>query len=257
MVKGLWVAIAFIAVGLSGDLAEEKIILENAIDLLYQEIKTGDELEKPVFKRSMIGYYNMKKKGLLRDDSVITIIDYRKESKENRFFVISLAKKKVLFSTLVAHGKGSGVQFAQSFSNKPGSLKSSIGFFVTEDIYYGKHGYSLKLAGVEPGVNDNAMQRAIVIHGASYVSQSFIERHGRLGRSWGCPALPKDMTRQVIDTIKGGSCLFVYIEDQDYLRKSTLLNKETAAQYYMKMIEFTTITDSLDMKNGIGEPVQP
>ncbi len=257
MLRGLLIAIVLFAVDLSGELVAKENPLENAIDRLYQEINPGDKLEQSIFERSMLGYYNMKKNGLLREDSVITIIDYRKASTENRFFVISLADKKILYATIVAHGKNSGGQFAESFSNKPGSKKSSIGFFVTEKSYYGKHGYSLKLEGVEPGFNDNAMQRAIVIHGADYVSQSFIERHGRLGRSWDCPALPQDITRLVIDEIKGGSCLFVYAEDQDYLKKSTFFNKETATRYYLKTSEFTTAADFLDFKTGTVEPVQP
>ena len=248
MIKVLLLVILLFTVNFAGESAEIENPLERAIDLLYHEIKPGDELEKPIFNLSMVGYYNMKKNDLLQDDSVITIIDYRKASKNKRFFVINLFEKKVLYSTLVAHGKGSGAQFAELFSNKPGSLQSSIGFFITEDSYYGKHGYSLKLEGVEPGVNDKAMQRAIVIHGASYVSESFIKRYGRLGRSWGCPALPEDITREVIDKIKGGSCLFVYSEDQDYLKKSSLLNRESATQYFLEMSEIPAPTDSLNIR---------
>ena len=257
MIKGLLLATLIFAANFAGESAEIENPLERSIDLLYHEIKPGNELEKSIFQLSMFGYYNMKKNELLQDDSVITIIDYRKASKNKRFFVINLVEKKVLFSTLVAHGKGSGAQFAELFSNKPGSLKSSIGFFITEDSYYGKHGYSLKLQGVEPGINDKAMQRAIVIHGASYVSESFIKRYGRLGRSWGCPALPEDITRQVIDEIKGGSCLFVYTDDQDYLKKSNFLNRESATQFFLKMTEFSTARDSTNIKKDSVEPLQP
>jgi ribosomal protein S17 len=245
MIKGLLLAAFIFTANFAGESVEIENPLEKAIDLLYHEIKPGKELEKSIFQLSMVGYYNMKKNELLHDDSVLTIIDYRKASKNKRFFVINLVEKRVLYSTLVAHGKGSGAQFAELFSNKPGSLKSSIGFFITDDSYYGKHGYSLKLQGVEPGVNDKAMQRAIVIHGASYVSESFIKRYGRLGRSWGCPALPEEITRQVIDEIKGGSCLFVYSEDQDYLKKSTFLNRESATQYYLEVNGFSAIEDTL------------
>ena len=144
MIKGLLLATLIFAANFAGESAEIENPLERSIDLLYHEIEPGNELEKSIFKLSMFGYYNMKKNELLQDDSVITIIDYRKASKNKRFFVINLVEKKVLFSTLVAHGKGSGAQFAELFSNKPGSLKSSIGFFITEDSYYGKNGYSLK-----------------------------------------------------------------------------------------------------------------
>jgi hypothetical protein len=244
MIKVLITTVLLFAVNFAGELAEQENLLEKEIELLYQEIKLADKLDKAVFKLSMVGYYNMKKGELLKDDSVITIIDYEKASKDKRFIVINLVEKKILFSTFVAHGKGSGTQFAELFSNTPGSLKSSIGFFITDDSYYGKHGYSLKLRGVEPGVNDKAMQRAIVIHGASYVSESFVKRYGRLGRSWGCPALPRDITREVIDKIKGGSCLFAYTDDQNYLKKSTLLNRESATQYFLEMNGFSAAEDS-------------
>lgn len=248
MTNGLLLAILIFTMNFAGESVESENPLVKAIDLLYHEIKPGKDLEKSIFQLSMVGYYNMKKNELLQDDSVITIIDYRKASKNKRFFVINLVEKKVLFSSLVAHGKGSGAQYAKLFSNKPGSLKSSIGFFITDESYLGKHGYSLKLQGVEPGVNDKAMQRAIVIHGASYVSESFIKRYGRLGRSWGCPALPEDITRQVIDKIKGGSCLFVYSDDQDYLNKSNFLNRESATQYYLETSKFSTAMDSTNIK---------
>jgi hypothetical protein len=174
----------------------------------------------------MIGFFHLKKNQSLKDTSQITIIDYRKASKEKRFFVIDLAEKKVLYSTYVAHGKGSGVQFAENFSNISGSLMSSLGFFMTGEAYFGRYGYSLKLEGLEPGINDNARKRAIVIHGADYVSKEYIEEYGRLGRSWGCPALPQDLTKSVIDDIKEGKCLFAYSEDVVYLQKSRLLDIE-------------------------------
>jgi len=257
MIKGLLLATLIYAANFAGEPVEIENSLEKAIDLLYQEIELGDKVDKSVFQLSMVGYYNMKKGELLKDDSIITIIDYDKASKDKRFIVINLIEKKILFSTLVAHGKGSGAQFAELFSNTPGSLKSSIGFFITEDTYYGKHGYSLKLQGVEPGINDKAMQRAIVIHGASYVSESFVKRYGRLGRSWGCPALPEDISREVIDKIKGGSCLFAYTEDRNYLKKSTFLNREAATQYFVEISESATAMDSSNSNTSSVEPVQP
>jgi len=247
MIKWMIIVTVFLSLVYAGESVERRNALEKAIDLLYQEIDAGNELEKPIFQLSVVGYFNMKRNKLLQDDSIITIIDYKKASNERRFFVINLIEKKVLFLTFVAHGKGSGVQFAELFSNNPGSLKSSMGFFITEDSYYGRHGYSLKLRGVEPGVNDKAMQRAIVIHGANYVSEAFVKMYGRLGRSWGCPALPEDINRQVIDEIKGGSCLFVYSDDQNYLKKSTFLNRETAAQYFLEIKAESSVRDSSNL----------
>lgn len=218
---------------LGGESAEQGNSFDRAIDQLYQQLDLNGKLDKSVFTLSMVGYYNLKGSGLLPVDSILTIIDYKKSSSEPRFFVVNLQKKSLLFATYVAHGKGSGFQFAESFSNKAGSLKSSLGFFVTADSYIGRHGYSLKLQGVEPGINDNAMQRAIVIHGANYVSEDFAKEYGRLGRSWGCPALPEDINRQVIDTIKGGSCLFVYYPDEDYPQRSPFLDEGTARYHFL------------------------
>lgn len=157
---------------------------------------------------------NLKKKDL------ITIIDYSKPSTENRFFVIDLIKKQLLYKCLVAHGKNSGDYSATQFSNQAESLKSSLGFFITAETYVGIHGFALKLDGLERGINDNARKREIVIHGAYYVSQEFIKKYGRLGKSWGCPALPLALSKEIINMISGGSCLFIYAQD-DYYKKNS------------------------------------
>jgi len=237
MLKGLRSRVLFFlgvfySILFAGESIEQGDSFDRAIDQLYEQLDLTGKLDPSVFTLSMVGYYNMKGSGLLQVDSILTIIDYEKPSSEPRFFVVNLQEKTLLFITYVAHGKGSGIQFAESFSNKPGSLKSSQGFFVTADSYIGRHGYSLKLQGMEAGINDNAMQRAIVIHGANYVSEAFAREYGRLGRSWGCPALPEDLNRQVIDTIKGGSCLFVYYPDENYLQGSAFLDRETAGNFY-------------------------
>jgi hypothetical protein len=156
------------------------------------------------------------------NENLLTIIDYTRPSTEKRLFVIDLVNGRLLFHTLVAHGKNSGLNIANSFSNTSNSLQSSLGFYTTGEPYLGKHGYSLRLDGLETGINDHARERAIVIHGAPYVSEDFIEAYGRLGRSWGCPALPTQLAGKIIDLIKNGSCLYIHADDEDYLECSVL-----------------------------------
>ena len=153
---------------------------------------------------------------------LLTIIDYSKPSTIPRLWVIDRATGRVLFTELVAHGRGSGENLATRFSNEDGSLQSSLGMFLTGDTYVGSNGYSLRLRGLEPGFNDHAWDRAIVMHGAAYV-RSGMEAQGRLGRSWGCPALSLSSARTVIDTIKGGSLIFAYYPDSQWLQQSRFL----------------------------------
>ncbi len=163
-------------------------------------------------------------RGLVKNPDVLTVIDYSLPSTRRRLWVLDLARRKVLFHELVAHGRGSGDDRATRFSNASMSLESSLGLMTTAETYYGKNGYSLRLDGRTPGVNDRARDRTIVIHGADYVSEDFIHRVGRLGRSWGCPALPRDDARPVIDAIKGGSVVFGYYPDQDWLASTPFLS---------------------------------
>ena len=155
--------------------------------------------------------------------STLTIIDYSRPSTEPRLWVLDLVRRRVLFTELVAHGRGSGELMATRFSNEEGSHASSLGLFVTGDPYQGAHGYSLRLRGLEPGVNDQAFDRAIVMHPAPYVDAAFAKGAGRLGLSWGCPALRPGIATQVIDTIKSGSLVFAYFPDQDWLARSKYL----------------------------------
>lgn len=202
--------------------------LSSTIQTLYRIPELRNNIDYKVLKKAMVGYYTLKSKGQLKNDKVLTIIDYNQPSVKKRLFVIDMDRNRLLTSSLVAHGKNSGQNQAVKFSNVPGSFKSSLGFFVTDRTYQGKHGYSLRLRGLEQGINDNALVRNIVIHGADYVSTDFIRQHGRLGRSLGCPALPFSQYRQVIDLIKGGSCLFIYKGNQNYVGRSDLLNPDIA-----------------------------
>ena len=167
-------------------------------------------ISAPAVSMAINGYYELKSRNLVPNDSLLTIIDFSKSSNKERLFILDLKNEKLVKSSLVAHGMQSGVYIAESFSNEQSSNKSSLGLYVTKETYIGKHGYSLRIDGMNKGVNDNARKRAIVIHGADYVSTDFIEDYGRLGRSFGCPALPSNDTQEIIDLIKNGSCLFIY-----------------------------------------------
>ena len=146
----------------------------------------------------------------LASNKIITIIDFSLPSTAHRLWTINLETGEILFNTLVAHGRNTGQNIAEKFSNIPQSYQSSLGFYLTGKVYTGKHGHSLRLKGLEKNINDKAWERAIVIHGADYVSESFIKAHGRLGRSHGCPAIPPEITEDFISTIKEGSLLFIY-----------------------------------------------
>jgi hypothetical protein len=161
------------------------------------------------FTAALDGFYKLKSKGVVQKD-ILTVVDFSLSSNTKRLWVIDLEQKVVLFNTLVAHGRNTGEEFAKNFSNQAESFQSSIGFYATGEIYNGKHGLSLKLDGLEKGLNDNARERAVVVHGADYVSESFIKQNKRLGRSQGCPALPVEMNAKIINVIKNKSCLFLY-----------------------------------------------
>lgn len=167
-------------------------------------------LDTGAFNLAFNEYLKLLKKNLLKNDSLLTIVDYSKTSDKERLFIIDVKNRKIVDKSLVAHGQQSGTVLAQKFSNQKRSHMSSLGLFLTSSTYFGKHGYSLRIDGLEKGINDNARERAIVFHGASYVSPGYIQQNGRLGRSFGCPALPYDKTEKIIDLIKNGSCLFIY-----------------------------------------------
>jgi hypothetical protein len=156
-------------------------------------------------------------------ENILTIIDFNKSSTEKRFFIIDLKKQEIIHESLVAHGKNSGWDIPESFSNVINSKKSSLGFFLTGETYTGKHGLSLKLDGLEKDINDNARKRHIVIHSADYVSNLFIDKFGRLGRSFGCPTLPSENYNKIIDLIKNKSLIFIYSNQKEYFSKSEYL----------------------------------
>ena len=189
------------------------------IDKIYTSANLEPVLDKNLFRMAMTGFSKISPK----NDSLISIIDFSRPSTDRRYYLIDLANKTLLYHTYTSHGVNSGENMATSFSNKNGSRQSSLGVYLTAETYEGKHGTSLKLDGLERGFNNKARKRYIVIHSADYVSDKFIQENGRLGRSWGCPALPLDVTGDIIQRIKEGSVLFIYGKDDEYLEKSKLI----------------------------------
>lgn len=187
----------------------------------------GEKLNFEVFEKAFLGFQNLKKSGKLNSNAkLLSICDFSLSSNKKRLWVVDTAEKKLLFNSLVAHGKGTGEEFAMSFSNTMDSHQSSLGFYVTEQVYNGDNGYSMRLFGMDKGYNDAALERCIVMHGANYVSEDFIKAEKRLGRSWGCPAVPRELAKPIINTIKNGTCLFIYYPDQNYLAGSKWLKKD-------------------------------
>jgi len=192
-------------------------LLDATIDRLA---KNAPGLKRDVLRLALVARDAAAKEGLAKKDELLTVIDYSLPSTAKRLWVFDVKTGDVLFNELVAHGKNTGDNYARHFSNKDKSLETSLGLFRTAGTYIGGNGYSLKLAGLEPGYNDQAEHRSVVMHGAAYVSEQFAAAHGRIGRSWGCPALSQKIAGKVIDTIKGGSLVFSYYPDQDWLEHS-------------------------------------
>ncbi len=193
---------------------------------LYASLNLSEKgLSREVFQFAMKGHHKLEYNGKLRNNGILTIVDFSQSSRNKRLYVIDLLNKVLLFNTYVAHGRKTGDEFAQHFSNVVGSCESSLGFYITKQECLGSSvGLSLILDGVEKGFNDNAMKREIIIHGAAYATENFIRRTGRLGRSLGCPSLPPDLIKQIVETIKEGTCLFIYHQDKQYISRSSLLN---------------------------------
>lgn len=216
------IGVAWAAVSLNTSSDSDQYGSDAWIDKQIMKIQSRTNIDKKVLRLSLTAYSNAQKRGL-SDKQLLTVIDYSKPATQKRLWVFDLKSGRTLFNTWVSHGKNSGGIKATSFSNSPGSLKSSIGVFVTDSSYIGKNGYSLHLRGLERGVNDNAYRRSVVIHGAWYVNPATITRYGQIGRSWGCPAVSKDLAKSLINTIKNKTVVFAYYPDRSWLRQSKFL----------------------------------
>ncbi len=188
---------------------------------LYQQLGLAAlGLSQEVFEKALSGYQSLYNDSLLSKPEFLSIADFSQSANIKRLYVIDMINCKVLFHTYVAHGRNSGDEYACSFGNKAESYKSSLGFYLTGNTYQGAHGLSLRLKGCEAGINDHAEARGIVIHGADYVSDQFIRKNGRLGRSHGCPAVPENLCRPIVNSIKDGSVLFIFYPDTNYFKQS-------------------------------------
>jgi hypothetical protein len=198
--------------------------VEYAGNKIYDSLNLDElGLSKEAMQFAYKGQQNLIKKGQLINPDILTVCDFSQPSTSKRMYIIDVKNFKVLLNTYVAHGKNSGVDFAEKFSNKPESLQSSLGFYVTTQTYLGKHGLSLKLSGQDKGFNDNAESRAVVVHGAKYIGENRADA-AYMGRSFGCPAVPQSQSLKVINIIKNGTCLFVYHPSQSYQHGSRILN---------------------------------
>lgn len=203
----------------------EKLSIDTRIENVYHTLNANrfSLPELKTFSEALKGFYLLKEKGIIQKD-ILTLIDFSLSSNTKRLWVIDLTTNTILFNSLVAHGRNTGEEFATTFSNINSSFKSSLGFYATGEIYRGKHGASLRLDGLEKGVNDQARSRAVVMHGADYVSESFIRNNKRLGRSQGCPAIPVELTNEIIETIKNKSCLYIYHPSRSFAMEEKLIS---------------------------------
>ena len=181
-------------------------------------------LSRQAFDYAWKGYNYLLERNKITRSAYLTICDFSQSSKRKRLYIIDIASQKLVINTWVAHGKNSGEEYANQFSNRPESLQSSLGFYVTANTYIGEHGLSLRINGVDPGFNDKALERSIVIHGAGYVNGERAKSGMYMGRSWGCPAVPQQEVTNIITTIKNGTCLFIYHPSKSYLNRSKILN---------------------------------
>ena len=184
--------------------------------------KTGLSIQ--AFKYGYYGYRELLKAKKINNSDYLTICDFSQSSSQRRLYIIDIERHELVTQTFVAHGRNSGIEFAKNFSNNPRSHQSSLGFYITGQTYSGGYGLSLQLNGIEKGFNDRALNRRIVLHGSKYVGDEYLQRRRLLGRSYGCPAVPKDESGVIINFIKNGSCLFIFYPAKNYLDKSKILN---------------------------------
>jgi len=223
--KRLVLATAMILVFAAPEMRAAAKVNKRTDSLLATLLRQAPGLRPNVLSLALTATETAAERGLVKRRDVLTVIDYSLPSSQPRLFVFNLKSRRLLFRELVAHGRNSGGDQAEYFSNDPGSLATSLGLFVTADPYVGGNGYSLRLKGLEEGINDMAMDRAIVLHGASYVSRAAIHALGRLGRSWGCPAVRREVAHRIIDTLRGGSAIFAYYPEKSWLKSSAFLRR--------------------------------
>lgn len=220
-----WVpAPSYLKASLHNNKIDPNAIIAEA-DQIYSQLCLEEiGLSKKAFEYAYKGYSNLLRKEIIAEPGYLTVCDFSQSSNNKRLYLIDMANNTVVLNTYVAHGRNSGAEFATRFSNKPGSLQSSIGFYITQDTYYGEHGLSLKINGLETGFNDRALRRRIVVHGATYIEEKWRQSSDYMGRSYGCPAVPQKERDFIINTIKNGTCLFIYHPSGNYLKKSKILN---------------------------------
>jgi hypothetical protein len=196
-----------------------------AVEIMYDSMRLNRfGLSEKAFECAMDGYQKLAQRDIICRPEVLTICDFSQSSRRKRMYIIDIVNRKMLINTYVAHGRNSGGEYATRFSNRDDSHQSSLGFYVTKETYYGGHGLALKIDGLEEGINDNAEARDIVVHGSKYVGPNFLQHAKFNGRSWGCPAVPEKQCIKIINTIKDGSCLFIYHPNKNYKENSTILN---------------------------------
>lgn len=222
--KQLLLSILFLVAGVFTGFSHNSNNTSTGIADQVSYISSQYNINQEAIQMAVAGYQKLRNLGKLANLQYLTIADFSKPSNEERLFIIDMQLMQVVVKSLVAHGRNSGTKMAKQFSNQLSSFQSSLGFYVTGGIYKGKHGASLELNGVEKGINDQAKERAIVIHGADYVSNKLIQQQGYIGRSLGCPAVPNNQVATIINTIKGASCLFIYAPNAAYAKKSSLDN---------------------------------
>ena len=197
----------------------------SSIHALYELLDLQEKgLSEKAFDYACKGYRQLLERKLISKPGYLTICDFTQSSKNKRLYLLDMENDEVVLTTYVAHGRNSGGEFASRFSNKPSSLQSSLGFYLTSGTYRGEHGLSLRVMGLERGYNDRAMARGIVVHGADYINDNWLSRSKVMGRSYGCPAVPEEECAPLINLIKDGSILFIYHPSTNYLKHSKILN---------------------------------